>query len=459
VTARRAVVRSRLFWRVFAGFLTVVLATTLLLAVAEDRTVALLAGVALALVLALLLARRLMRPVRALATAAAAIAAGEAPRRVPFGSRDEFGGLADAFNRMAEELEDRIQTITRERRELRAILAGMVEGVVAVNSSEQVVILNAAAARMVKADAATAVGRGIWEATRVPEVGEALTAAVRKGEAQQREARLPGTPRDRFISLHAAPLKDTHGAVHGAVLVLYDITEIRTLEGVRRDFVANVSHELKTPLSAIRGFVETILEDADMEAATRERFLGRVLEQVLRLSTMVEELLALSRLESAPGDLPVEVIDACRSVRRTVLAAAPLAREREIRLTGDLPPEEVVVRGSEEALQRIAGNLVDNALKYTPRGGHVTVRLRRQEGSVLLEVEDSGPGIPPHARERVFERFFRVDAGRSRAAGGTGLGLSIVKHLVQALDGEVSVGEAPSGGSLFRVRLPAAGQG
>jgi two-component system phosphate regulon sensor histidine kinase PhoR len=237
------------------------------------------------------------------------------------------------------------------------------------------------------------------------------------------------------------------------VLVLHDISTLRHLEMVRRDFVANVSHELKTPLAAIRGLAETILEDDSMASETRRDFLERVRLQTLRLSTMVEEVLVVSRLESDDHTVELLSVDAVEHTREAVQALLPLAEERKVDVQMVLPEGRLSVLATEEALRRIVGNLVDNGIKYTPSGGHVWVRLRREGERVLLEVEDDGIGIPPESRERVFERFYRVDPGRSRAAGGTGLGLSIVKHLVQALGGEVWLEPVPIRGSIFRVRF------
>jgi two-component system phosphate regulon sensor histidine kinase PhoR len=310
------------------------------------------------------------------------------------------------------------------------------------------------------ADPAKAEGKPAWEVTRVPEVGEALAAAVRTGRPVQLEARIPGSPRDRHLRLHASPLAPAGGRPQGAVLVLHDISELRRLEAVRRDFIANVSHELKTPLAAIRGFVETILEDEAMEEATARHFLMRVKEQTSRLTAMVEELLELSRIESErQRPAATAVVDVRAVVGESALAALPLAKERGLTLDVDLTEAPLWVRGEVEGLRRIAGNLLDNAVKYTPAGGRVEVRALARGEDAVVEVEDTGPGIPDDARERIFERFYRLDPGRSREAGGSGLGLSIVKHLAQSLGGEVTVTRGRLGGSLFAVRLPAVASG
>ena len=425
----------------------------------DERTAALrdmvisaaLLAVLVSLLLALYISRRLTRPLRSLTSAVVAIARGDYERRVPADASDEIGRLAGAFNRMAEQLRERVATISRDRRELRAMLAGMQEGVLAMDREERVVLMNVAAGRILDADPESDVGRQVWEVTRLREVGEALTSAVRQGRPEEREVRLTGAPRDRFLQLHAAPIGTRDGPAQGAVLVLHDITDLRYLEKIRRDFVANVSHELKTPLAAIRGFTETILEDEAMDPETRRKFLERVRHQSIRLAEMVEEVLMLSRLESDSESVPLQPIDLGTSVRESLHALAPQAEAAGVSLESRLPDEPARVLGSEESLRRIVGNLLDNAVKYTPDGGQVWVRVHVTGGSVVLEVEDNGIGIPVEARDRVFERFYRVDPGRSRAKGGTGLGLSIVKHLVQALGGEVGVDASSTGGSIFRV--------
>jgi two-component system phosphate regulon sensor histidine kinase PhoR len=291
---------------------------------------------------------------------------------------------------------------------------------------------------------------------RLPEVTETLAAAVREGKPRVSEIRRPDRPRDRVLRLHASPLEDAEGGPAGAVLVLHDITELRALEEVRRDFVANASHELKTPVAAIRGLAETILDDPAMDAATRKRFVESIGGQASRMAALVEEMLALSRLEGSGAAVPRAPVDAREPVREALQAVQPLAKEKGLALEADLPDDPATVLGTAEALRRIAGNLLDNALKYTPAPGRVRLYLAREGDRWIIAVEDTGPGIPKAERERIFERFYRLDKGRGRDSGGVGLGLAIVKHLVLALGGTVSVADGADGGSAFRVSLPAA---
>jgi two-component system phosphate regulon sensor histidine kinase PhoR len=238
------------------------------------------------------------------------------------------------------------------------------------------------------------------------------------------------------------------------VVVLHDVTELRRLERIRRDFVVNVSHELKTPLTAIRGFIETLMDDPDIDMDTRSRFLARVNDQTLRLSTLVSDLLVLSRVEAEAGGIerrPVrlrQMLGECANRLTAGRLGDSLAFEQE------MPDEPVIVLGDEEGLRQVVDNLLDNAIKYTPKGGNVTLRLSVEEGSAVLEVEDTGIGIEAQPIDRIFERFYRVDKASSRELGGTGLGLAIVKHIVGSHNGRLAVTSEPGQGSTFRVTLP-----
>ena len=242
----------------------------------------------------------------------------------------------------------------------------------------------------------------------------------------------------------------------GAVVVLHDVSRLERLETVRRDFVANASHELKTPITAIRGLVETLIDDKEIAPETQERFLTKIRDQSGRLSAIVTDLLTLSRLEAESGDSRYTPLDLREPVLASAQALTPAAEEKGIVLETQLPDVRVEVAGDNEALGQVVTNLLDNALKYTPKGGKVWVRLTSQSGNAVLEVQDTGIGIEPRDRERIFERFYRVDKARSRELGGTGLGLSIVKHIVLAHNGKVSVDSTPGTGSTFRVSLPLA---
>jgi two-component system phosphate regulon sensor histidine kinase PhoR len=370
---------------------------------------------------------------------------------------DELGELSRSFRSMSTELEQRVATLAADRNKVLAILASMVEGMVAVDREDRIVHMNAAAAHILRTDADRSVGRRVWETTRVRDVPRILAEARETERECRAEVKLESSANPTFVELFASPLSGAAGENVGAVVVLHDVTELRRLEGVRRDFVANVSHELKTPLTAIRGFVETVLDDEAMPRDVERRFLGRIREQTARLSALVQDLLTLARIEAAEERPELVEVDLVRSLSESVERFALLAERKQISLTAEMPDGAALVRADEEGLRQIAGNLLDNAIKYTPAGGSVRVRLAARDGEFVVEVVDTGIGIEPRDLERIFERFYRVDKARSRELGGTGLGLAIVKHLALTYEGSVSVESTPAKGSTFRVHLPRRG--
>ncbi len=422
-----------------------------------------LAATLVALALAFLIARRTTRPIRAMTSVAEAMAAGDYDRLVDAPDhRDELGALARAFNTMSRRLGDQLETITVDHARLRAVLASMVEGVVAVDPRERIVHVNQVAADLLQIDSAAALDRPIWEVSRIREVSEVLYEAMEHRQPAHREMRLPGRS-DRIIELRAVPLRESangqrDAVPRGAVLVLEDVTQLRRLETVRQDFVGNVSHELKTPVAAIRGLVETMLDDPEMPADTRRDFLSKVRDQTHRLSTLVTDLLSLSRLDAEQGRLRVEPVDLRRIIDAAARDLQPAIDGHQVTIEIERPEETLPVLGDSEALQEAVSNLLDNAIKYSPAGEIVRVVLRRDGKYADLAVIDRGPGIPHQHQERIFERFYRVDRARSRALGGTGLGLAIVKHIAQDLGGTVAVESEPGAGSTFRIRLPLHGE-
>ncbi len=425
--------------------------------VAGLRTAVALGGLAasvLALAIGLFVTRRVVAPLTSMTEAAAAIAAGDYGQRVPTTSQDEIGTLATTFNRMAGELDSRLRTISEDRAKLLTILGGMVEGVVAVDRDQSVVHLNAAARRILGVLTEECIGRPIWELTRVRPVCDAIERTLAEASEVTSELQIEVGAQERVVELHAAHLANGGGGLVGAVLVLHDVTELRRLERVRRDFVANVSHELKTPITAIRGLIDTILDDGNMPPETRAQFLLKVQGQSLRLSLLVTDLLTLTRLESADGQLETERVDLRDVVGRSAANFRTAAETRGVALELEVPSSPVAVYGDPEALELMLNNLLDNAVKYTATDGAVRVRLAADAGEGLIEVSDNGIGIAPDHHDRIFERFYRVDQARSRELGGTGLGLSIVKHVCKAHHGTVSLESALGVGSTFRVRLP-----
>jgi len=426
------------------------------LAAAQRRLVTgALAGAAVAMLAGWLLARRAAGPFEDLASAASRLAAGAIAVPLPASDVAEVSALAGAIETLRSQLVERGLTIGRQGTQQEAVLGSMIEGVLAVDASQRIVSINRAAADLLGLDPATVLGRPIQEVVRNADLRQFALQAIDCRETLEDDLVLRAA-RDRTLRVRGTPLNDPSGE-GGAVIVLNDITDIRHLENVRRDFVANVSHELKTPVASIKGFVETLLEGRVDDPADRRRFLEIIGRQSDRLGTIIDDLLALSRIEQAEGmgDLPLEQVPVADVLAAVVAECGPRADERSITIEVDSPPE-LGAEVNAPLLEQALINLVDNALKYSEPGGRVVVAVAPTvDGMLEWLVRDQGSGIGAEHLPRLFERFYRVDKGRSRRLGGTGLGLSIVKHIVQAHGGTVAVESAPGVGSTFRVLLPA----
>jgi two-component system, OmpR family, phosphate regulon sensor histidine kinase PhoR len=405
--------------------------------------------------LSLIMARRLSRPLEEMKQAAQRFAQGDLRLKVPVPPSDELASLAEALNSMAEQLDERIRTVTRQRREQEAVLASMVEGVLAVDQRERLITLNQAGARLLGVDPETARERPIPEVVRHPDLQNFVALALASPRQVDGEITLRDNGRDRLLQLRGTTLRDPQGKAFGALIVLNDVTRLRRLEQARRDFAANVSHELKTPITSIKGFVETLLDGAIQEPENALSFLHIIAKHADRLNEIIDDLLSLSRIEQdseqgkialAPGPLK-EVLHNAIQVCRERAAA----KDIEIALTC---PDDLAAAINAPLLLQALVNLIDNAVKYSPAARPIQVEARRETGEVLILVRDQGPGIAPEHLPRLFERFYRVDPGRSRKVGGTGLGLAIVKHIAQAHGGYVTLQSAPGKGSTFFIHLP-----
>jgi two-component system phosphate regulon sensor histidine kinase PhoR len=335
------------------------------------------------------------------------------------------------------------------------VIEAMEEAVLVVDGEERVLLANPRLRELFSSPGVSPPldGRSLLEAVRHTEVVDGLRAALRKGETQVRETAI-GPAGERRVRFHVAPFAQPDGTA-GAVAVFHDVTELRRVESIRRDFVANASHELKTPLTSIRGYAERLADQRLPETAGHA--VDAILSNAKRLGALVEDLLELSRIESGSAPLSPEEVNATELAGRLLRDLEPRLRAGELSAALDAE-DDIRVWADRRALEQVLANLLDNAVKYTPAGGSLTVRLRsgaRQR--VHLEVEDTGIGIPRKDLPRIFERFYRVDPGRSRALGGTGLGLAIVKHLVQAMGGQLGVESQPGKGSRFWLELPRPG--
>ncbi|MEX0887662.1 MAG: ATP-binding protein [Phycisphaeraceae bacterium] len=394
---------------------------------------------------------RLMRAARRLAQ-------GDVSHRIGIEGPRPLASLAGSLNQMGAQLEDRFETVMRQRNELGAVLSSMIEGVIAIDLEERIISLNEAAGELLGIDVPAAVGRPIQVAVRNVALQRFVDRTIQKGVALQEEITMrrdgEGASDQRILEAQSALLRDGDGREIGALLVLHDVTRLRRLEAVRRDFVANVSHEIKTPVSTIKAAVETMVDDPRHDTDTRQ-FLEMVARQSDRLAAIVDDLLSLARLEQEGGRIRAELAPAPVSeVLQSVLEVCqPMAQQKRITIALACEPALAAAMNG-PLLEQAVMNLVDNAIKYSGEGTRVDVQAREQDGELVISVRDEGRGIEPEHLPRIFERFYRTDRARSRALGGTGLGLSIVKHVAQAHGGWVAVESEPGQGSTFRMHLP-----
>ncbi len=421
-----------------------------------------LGGVIIAILVSLVslaVSRRISRPIEAMRQGAARYARGDLSHRLHPPETLELAGLADAMNQMAHELELRIQAVVRQRNETQAVLSSMAEGVIALNPEERIMDLNEAASRLLGRPLEFLRGRSIQEVMRNRELHRMVRTTLSAGTSTQGDITLYQNG-EQILNIHCTPLRDPDGASLGALLVINDVTQLRRLENMRSDFAANVSHEIKTPLTAIQGFVETLLHGSVEEPAQVQRFLGIIEKHVRRLSLIIDDLMHLSRLERDQEDrsLVMERGSVADVIRTAVGLCRDKADEKQIAL-GVTCREGLTVEMDAELMEQAVVNLLDNAVKYSPAESRITVAADREDGEIAIRVKDEGLGIAAKHLPRLFERFYRVDKARSRNMGGTGLGLAIVKHIIQAHGGRITVESAQGRGSTFTLFLPAAGSG
>jgi two-component system phosphate regulon sensor histidine kinase PhoR len=405
-------------------------------------------ALALALLLAVLAALRISEVVPGLREAARRMSDGDLSARTHLGGRDEFGLLGQTLDRIAGRLAVTIGDLRDERDLQKKILEAMQEGVVVVDREGRIELVNSAL-RSILLLGTDAVGKLLIETVRHAQLSQMLEDARAEPEGGPIEIDLPGL-KPRRVLVQVAPLS---AGDEGLLFVFVDVTELRRLESLRRDFVANASHELRTPIAAVRSATETLRWGALDDRVAATRFLDIIERNAQRLQSLVEDMLELSKLESNEFKLKREVVELQRVVPIVLALFRERAEKKGVRLAADLPADLPVIAGDARALEHVLSNLVDNAVKYCASGARILVGASWDEDRVRLIVSDTGPGIAPEHLSRVFERFYRIDAGRSRDLGGTGLGLSIVKHMVEAMRGKVSVESVVGMGSAFTVSL------
>jgi two-component system, OmpR family, phosphate regulon sensor histidine kinase PhoR len=349
-----------------------------------------------------------------------------------------------------EELQRKSRQLQESTERLETVLGSMVEGVIATDDRQRILFANPAARTLLDMQGPNPVGRPVWEILRHPQIDEVVSKALSGIEMPALEIDLPR--KHAVVAVMASRLPGNPSS--GVVLVFHNVTELRRLENIRREFVSNVSHELKTPLTAIQAYAETLLDGALEEPEHRARFVERIGEQANRLHALIQDLLRLARIESGEKAFDVRSVAVTPVVEECVDEQSALAQSKSQQLSMQRPAAELSVLADAEALHTILSNLIDNAVKYTQEDGTIWVRWHGADGSAVIEVEDNGPGIPEEHQPRIFERFYRVDRARSRDVGGTGLGLSIVKHLVQEFRGSIDIHSRPGQGTKFTVRLP-----
>jgi two-component system phosphate regulon sensor histidine kinase PhoR len=404
--------------------------------------------------LTLMVFRRVVKPLGDLRQGAERLAAGDLGSRVPVPETEELGRCADAMNRMAAQLDERLKTEVERRNEIEAVLTSMLEGVIATDTEKNIISMNRAAALFLGVDAGDVKGRSIFEVVRntalLDFVGDTLAAE----ESRESEIVLRGEG-EKSLQLHGTMLRDVQERVIGALVVLNDVTRIRQLESVRRDFVLNASHEIRTPVTSIKGFVETLLDGALDDRENVERFLGIIGRHADRLNAIVEDLLNLSRIEqeAESGEISMGKESLGQVVEEALDVCGPGSQEKGVTLAQECGGG-MTVRMNASLLVQAVINLVDNAVKYSEPGSTVTVSCGRDESWATIKVVDEGCGIAEEHLPRLFERFYRVDKARSRSLGGTGLGLAIVKHIVQSHRGSLIVESEQGRGSTFTIFLP-----
>lgn len=394
------------------------------------------------------------RPLREMSIIAKAMAKGDFSKRASFHAQDEIGELALSLNAMSEEIKDKIEKISSERAKLDLVLSSMFEGVMVTDQKEKIILMNPSLRKLFLVDQEPQ-GRRPLEVIRNTAVQDMVDRLLIEKQRLVTEEVGLNTPEEKILKVNGVPII-RNGRLEGAILVFHDITELRHLERIRQDFVANVSHELRTPVSSIKGYAETLLEGALDDKKNLKEFIGIILQDSNRLASLINDLLDLSKIESGKMKMTLLALDPVTLIKRAAAIMDNQAKVKSIALELDLPASLPKIKADETRFSQVMVNLLDNAIKYTPEKGVVTVSAKVTEGVLQTDIRDTGIGISQEDIPRIFERFYRVDKARSRELGGTGLGLSIVKHIVLAHGGQAWVNSELAKGSVFSFTIPLA---
>jgi two-component system phosphate regulon sensor histidine kinase PhoR len=422
-----------------------------LFAIRKTVLLGLFFALALALVLGSIVARRIITPINRMILVSRKFSEGDFSRRVLQSSKDEIGELSVTLNKMAQDIENKIKEINAQNQKLSAIFNSMIEGVIVVDKTGYIVSINSTIEKIFGVSKDNVERKGFLEAIRNNDIAEVVNAILKEGKPLTKEITLI-YPIRRIFEVSATPIFDNN-ATTGCLVVIHDITELRRLETMRSDFVANVSHELKTPLTSIKGFVETLLEGALEDKENNRTFLKIIQDHAERLNNLIEDLLSLSHLESKENTLNKKSFNLSQQIEGVISGFKVQLKKKNIQIKNELPVN-ISVTADKDRIEQVFTNLLDNAIKFNKEKGFVRIYSQEMNGGIKVVVEDSGIGIPEKDLSRIFERFYRVDKARSRELGGTGLGLSIVKHIMELHSGSTGVESTEGFGSKFWFILP-----
>ncbi len=410
-----------------------------------------LIALALAIILGILMTSGIIRPINKIINVSRKFSSGDFSHKIHHNSGDEIGELAATLNKMAEDIEDKVKAVNLQGQQLGAIFNSMIEGVIVTDEQGCIISVNQAVEKIFAISKQETKGKFFLEAIHNNDIAAIISAVTKTGKPVSKEITLV-YPLQGIFEINVNPIFDGL-VVSGCLAVVHDITEIRRLETMRRDFVANVSHELKTPLTSIKGFVETLLEGALEDKENNRNFLKIIQEHAQRLENLVNDLLSLSHLESKGMIIEKSDFNFSSLVKEVLIVFSAQIKDKSVEVINQLP-QELVVKGDRKRIEQVLINLIDNAIKFNRNKGSIKIYCQDQAGHLKVVIEDSGVGVPQNDVARIFERFYRVDKARSRQLGGTGLGLSIVKHIIELHGGSIGVESTEGLGSKFWFSLP-----
>lgn len=417
--------------------------------------IGILGGLSLTSLLALKFSSSITSPIKQLISVSKEISYGNYSQRVKVNSKDELGQLGETFNKMAEELEKTVVDLTDKNIKMNSIVNSMTEGIVAVDTNNKVILINSIACKLFGiSNKSKAIGTNILEVIRNNQINSLLQETIRDNVSKVDEIYI-GPPEEKYLRIYTNPIKPSNSSARntGGIITVQDITNIKKLEQIRTEFVSNVTHELKTPLTSIRGFVETLRGGAINDKQVADKFLEIIDIEADRLYMLINDILQLSEIESMEEESNIATYK-LKSILSDILPILQKAAEKKGVKIIDEVDESIEITANQNRIKQMLINLIDNAIKYNVENGSIFIKAFRTEGKVVIKVKDTGIGIPEEHLSRIFERFYRVDKGRSRSMGGTGLGLSIVKHIVNLYNGDIKVKSQPGYGTEFTIQLP-----